>query len=100
LLEKEVIQVLNKENQWNKYNTEKPDINLHDSLKKFKTELLKDSKTIDINQLKLDINFDQIFLKNKNFTIKDIKNYGSAKSNSSMKDIPVNNVFICIFVGK
>lgn len=61
--------------KWNKYNSEKNQVNnLHDSLKKFKSQLSKNGETIDINQLKLDTNFDNHFLKNKNnanFSLKD-----------------------------
>ena len=90
-LEKEIMSVLNKENDWGKYKTEKLDAGGHDSLKKFKSEFLKeDSKTIDINQLKLDINFEQHLVKSKNNTnpthslnnTKDNKEMHSIKSSS------------------
>ena len=84
----------NKETHWSKYNTEKREENPHDSLKKLKSEMLKDSKTIDLSQLKLDINFDQLFLKNK----KEIKETESAKSVISMKESPVRNVKISAFL--
>lgn len=87
-LEKEINNVIIKENDWNKYKTEKLEVYQHDSLKKFKSELLEDSKTIDINQLKLDLNFDHHLPKNRKITsnhssIADKKEAQTIKSNEN-----------------
>lgn len=63
-LEHEIHNILSKEANWIRFKTEKPEASQHDSIKKFRTELLMEQKTIDINQLKLDMNLDA-HLKNR-----------------------------------
>lgn len=76
-LDKELNVVLSKENDWSKYKTEKLDVCGHDSLKKFKSELLDDNKTVDVNQLKLDLNLGSFLIN---------KNPSHSQHSSSMKD--------------
>lgn len=65
-IEKEISSVVVKEVDWNKLKTNKETTPSH-NFQKFKSELLNEnSKTIDLGQLKLEINFGQKFIKNQN----------------------------------
>lgn len=105
-LENEINNILSKETNWIRFKTEKLESIQHDSIKKFRTELLREQMTIDINQLKLDMNLDA-HLKNrvintssKQGTMQDQKqgqtiksatqNSAEGSSNKNMKP----NVFI------
>lgn len=70
-LEKEINNALAKEIDWNRLKTEKLEANHNDALRKFRTELMGGQVTIDINQLKLDMNIDAHLknrvIKNTNF---------------------------------
>ena len=63
-LENEINNIISKEANWIRFKTEKLEPSQHDSIKKFRTELLREQMTIDINQLKLDMNLDA-HLKNR-----------------------------------
>lgn len=103
-LEKEIVSVINKERKFDHYKTDKNGSSAHDSLKKFKSEFLNDeNKTIDLNQLKLDLNFGSDFMKkqasqsNPSFKQqeqdpKEAKK--TSKSQSFCKEGTINNVFI------
>ena len=72
-LENEINNALSKEIDWNRLKTEKLEASRNDALRKFRTELMGGQVTIDINQLKLDMNIDAHL---KNRLIKSSSNIG------------------------
>ena len=72
-LENEINNALSKETDWNRLKTEKQEASHNDALRKFRTELMGGQVTIDINQLKLDLNIDAHL---KNRVIKNSNNAG------------------------
>lgn len=89
--DKEIIENIIKETDWSRLKTEKlhglHDHSHYDLLKKFKSELNDNTHPIDLNQLKLDLNISNNFI--KKFPNKDPDNPNSIhslKQNSINKD--------------